>query len=114
MAAGSNEGSCGGGDRIHNPCDVSGETPKSPWKTSAAASPVAGTDSESWPALSDAQQRPKNNVSVDSQSVKSPPLPSQAENHACGAHPAAPAPVGVIASLICSESVVVVNSLLAV
>ncbi|KAI3461183.1 hypothetical protein Pfo_017846 [Paulownia fortunei] len=97
MGMGDNGGS-GGCDRLDNQNDVVvGGPPKSPWKTSAAASPVMGADSESWPALTDAHQRPKINGSVDSNSAKSPspPPPSQAEADGCGAPPPAPAPATV-------------------
>ncbi|KAL6564906.1 hypothetical protein OROMI_016356 [Orobanche minor] len=55
-------GNGGGDDQIDNQDDdVVDGPPKSPWKTPAAVSPVVAADSESWPALSDAQQRVKNN-----------------------------------------------------
>ncbi|XP_051120482.1 la-related protein 1A-like [Andrographis paniculata] len=81
-----NEGS---GDRIDSPCDVAGAPPKSPWKTSAVATPAVEADSESWPALSDAQQKPKNNGPLDPNSANSPPLLAQDEDDACGGSPAA-------------------------
>ncbi|XP_011090202.1 la-related protein 1A isoform X1 [Sesamum indicum] len=94
MGTGDNGGSSGG-DRPDNQNDVVVDgPPKSPWKTSAGAPPVMGPDSESWPALSDAQQpRPKNNGNADSNSANSPPLPSQADADGGGAPPAAPPPV---------------------
>ncbi|XP_057802054.1 la-related protein 1A isoform X2 [Salvia miltiorrhiza] len=61
------------GDQFDSQNDVVvGAPPKSPWKKPAAVSPAA-SDSESWPALGDAQQRPKSNVVVDFNSAKSPP-----------------------------------------
>ena len=61
------------GDRPENQTDaVSGAPPRSPWKTSAAASPVAGAD---WPALSDAQQRSRSSALNPS---NSPPPPTEA------------------------------------
>ncbi|KAL0370295.1 UNVERIFIED_CONTAM: La-related protein 1A, partial [Sesamum angustifolium] len=94
MGPGDN-GVSSGGDRLDNQNDVVVDgPPKSPWKTSAGAPPVMGPDSESWPALSDAQQtRPKSNGNADSNSAYSPPLPSQAEADGGGAPPAAPPPV---------------------
>ncbi|KAL0390750.1 UNVERIFIED_CONTAM: La-related protein 1A [Sesamum calycinum] len=94
MGPGDN-GVSSGGDRLDNQNDVVVDgPPKSPWKTSAGAPPVMGPDSESWPALSDAQQtRPKSNGNADSNSANSPPLPSQAEADGGGAPPAAPPPV---------------------
>lgn len=74
MGIGENE--CSGGDlqNIQNEV-ISGGPPKSPWKPSTgmangATSPAMEPDSESWPALSDAQQRFKNNVNADSNSSK--------------------------------------------
>lgn len=91
MAMGENDG---GGDQLDNQNEVVvGGPPKSPWKTPAATSPAVAADSESWPALSDAQQRAKNNASVDSNSAKSPP-PGQAEVDGCGDAPVAAQPVG--------------------
>ncbi|PIM98011.1 hypothetical protein CDL12_29512 [Handroanthus impetiginosus] len=73
-----------GGDQFDNQNDVIvAGAPKSPWKTPAAASQVVAADSDSWPALSDAQQRAKNNGGVDSNSTKSPP-PAEAEVDGCG------------------------------
>ncbi|KAL0418436.1 UNVERIFIED_CONTAM: La-related protein 1A [Sesamum radiatum] len=88
MGPGDN-GVSSGGDRLDNQNDVVVDwPPKSPWKTSAGAPPVMGPDSESWPALSDAQQtRPKSNGNADSNSANSPPLPSQAEADGGGAPP---------------------------
>ncbi|KAG8388908.1 hypothetical protein BUALT_Bualt02G0174200 [Buddleja alternifolia] len=79
-----------GGDQLDDHNDVVvGAPPKSPWKTPAAASPVMAAGSESWPALSDAQQLPKSNGVVDSNSIKSPPS-AEAEPDGCdGAPPAA-------------------------
>ncbi|KAL3653288.1 hypothetical protein CASFOL_002969 [Castilleja foliolosa] len=94
MGTGENGGG-GGGDQFDDQNDVVVDgTPKSPWKTPAASSPAMATDSESWPALSDAQQRVKSNGGVDSSSGKSLPL-AQAEIESCGGGlPAAqPAPV---------------------
>ncbi|KZV44433.1 Lupus la ribonucleoprotein isoform 1 [Dorcoceras hygrometricum] len=56
----------------------------SPWKTSATTSPVEDAASDSWPALSEARQRPNisANVCPDS-SVISPP--QKDEVHACDA-----------------------------
>ncbi|KAL0459085.1 UNVERIFIED_CONTAM: La-related protein 1A [Sesamum latifolium] len=71
MGMGENDG---GGDQFNNHNFVVCGPPKSPWKTPAAASPVVDADSESWPALSDAQLRAKNNGGTDSISSKSPPL----------------------------------------
>nr|GMD71416.1 la-related protein 1A [Ipomoea batatas] len=70
--------------------------PKSHWKTPPQAtgeisSPVAASDSDSWPALSDAQQRLKTNSS-GSGSSKSPPPPSP-QTKAADATPAPPPPV---------------------
>ncbi|KAK4419682.1 La-related protein 1A [Sesamum alatum] len=79
MGMGENDG---GGDHDFVVC----APPKSPWKTPAAASPVVDADSESWPALSDAQLRAKNNGGTDSNSSKSPP-PVQTEVDGCGAAP---------------------------
>lgn len=68
--------------------------PKSPWKTTAAvdssSSPVT---SDSWPALSDAQQRTPKSISVDSRTPKSPP-PLQQSAPADAAEPSSPAPPG--------------------
>ncbi|XP_042002607.1 la-related protein 1A-like [Salvia splendens] len=58
---------------------VVGAPSKSPWKTPAAVSPAAASDSESWPALGDAQQRPKCNGVIDFNSAKSPPAQPQAD-----------------------------------
>ncbi|KAK6164047.1 hypothetical protein DH2020_000911 [Rehmannia glutinosa] len=78
----------GGGDQFDNQNDVVVDgAPKSPWKTPTAASPVVAADSEVWPALSDAQQRAKNNGGVDSNSGKSSP-PAQAESALPAAQPA--------------------------
>ncbi|KAL2535958.1 la-related protein 1A-like [Forsythia ovata] len=98
MGIGENEG--GGGDQqsIQNEV-ISGGPPKSPWKTSAgmtdgASSPVMAPDSESWPALSDAQQRFKNNVNADSNSAKSvSPQPQHATNGGGAPPPSVPATV---------------------
>lgn len=68
--------------------------PRSPWKTSAAASPPPGADSESWPALSDAQQRSKCNGGADSNPPNSPPPPMEAGTDACADPPTHSAPVG--------------------
>ncbi|KAL8055646.1 hypothetical protein ABFX02_04G069000 [Erythranthe guttata] len=80
----------GGGDQFDNQNDVVVDgPPKSPWKTPAAASRVAAAaaaDSESWPALSDAQQRAKNNGSVEPIPTKSPP-PAQSGDDGCGGAP---------------------------
>lgn len=61
--------------------------PKSPWKNTMAAGEVdasapvsAASDSDTWPALSDAQQRPKSNNSADFASSKSPPPASAASD----------------------------------
>ncbi|KAH6814283.1 LA RNA-binding protein [Perilla frutescens var. frutescens] len=64
--------------------------PKSPWKTPAASSPVAPSDSKLWPALADAQQRPKSNVGVDFNSTKS--TPAQAHVDVGGGDPPAVQP----------------------
>ncbi|XP_047979897.1 la-related protein 1A isoform X4 [Salvia hispanica] len=69
--------------------------PRSPWKTSAAASPPPGADSESWPALSDAQQRSKCNGGADSNPPNSPPPPMEAGTDACADPPTHSAPVTV-------------------
>lgn len=99
-------GGSDGGDRPDNQIDVVVDgPPKSPWKTSAAASPVMAADSESWPALSDAQQRPKHNGSINSNSAKSPPLPTLAETDGCGDPPASPAPVGAVSLLVIVNSI---------
>ncbi|GER54738.1 La-related protein [Striga asiatica] len=66
--------------------------PMSPWKTSAAASPVMEADSDSWPAFSGAHQRAKSNGSADSLSAKPPSSPAQAETNGCGPPLAAVAP----------------------
>ncbi|KAK6153193.1 hypothetical protein DH2020_012832 [Rehmannia glutinosa] len=85
MGMGENDG---GGDQFDNQNDVVVDgAPKSPWKTPTAASPVVAADSEVWPALSDAQQRAKNNGGVDSNSGKSSP-PAQAESALPAAQPA--------------------------
>ncbi|XP_057782185.1 la-related protein 1A-like [Salvia miltiorrhiza] len=77
------------GDRPENPTDIAaGGPPRSPWKTSATAAPVAGADSESWPALSDAQQRSKCNGGVDLSPAKSPPLPTESGTDNCADPPA--------------------------
>ncbi|PIN09426.1 hypothetical protein CDL12_17987 [Handroanthus impetiginosus] len=95
MGVGDNGGS-GGGDRVDNQNeDVIGGPPKSPWKASTTASPVMEAGTESWPALSDAPQRSESTGSVGSNSVKSPPLLSQAEADGCGAAPATPTPARV-------------------
>lgn len=75
---------------VDDPRELSGGggPPKSPWKTAvapssaasvdASSSPAAAavTDSDSWPALSDAQQLRQKNISIDSRSSsKSPPPP---------------------------------------
>ncbi|KAL0435278.1 UNVERIFIED_CONTAM: La-related protein 1A [Sesamum radiatum] len=87
MGMGENDG---GGDQFNNHDFIVCGPPKSPWKTPAAASPVLDADSESWPALSDAQLRAKNNGGTDSVSSKSPPL-VQTEADGCGgALPKAP------------------------
>ncbi|KAH6834289.1 hypothetical protein C2S53_004652 [Perilla frutescens var. hirtella] len=86
------------GDRPDNQIDIAaGAPPRSPWKTSAAAPTVTGADSESWPALSDAQQRSKcNGGGVDlNSSAKSPPPPAQAGTDACDDPPTHSAPVTV-------------------
>lgn len=60
--------------------------PKSPWKNTAAGEVDASTpvssasDSDTWPALSDAQQRPKSNNSAEFGSSKSPPPASTASD----------------------------------
>lgn len=85
------------GDRLGKKNDIAPiGTPKSPWNTSVAASPVMRADSESWPALSDARQRIKNDGSVDSKNsteLHSRPLKVDPA-HGCGASPAAPPSVG--------------------
>ncbi|CAA0805922.1 La-related protein 1A [Striga hermonthica] len=86
----------GCGDQFDHQNDVVADgTPKSPWKTPTAASPVVGADSESWPALSDAQQRAKNNGGVDSSSGKSP-ASAQAESESCGGAPPPAQPVAAV------------------
>lgn len=97
MGMGENEG---GGDQFdnHNNDVVVGGPPKSPWKNPAPASPVVAADSESWPALSDAQQRAKSNGVVDSNSPKSPP--AQAEVDGCGGALPVVEPVGAVSLLI--------------
>ncbi|CAI9785795.1 unnamed protein product [Fraxinus pennsylvanica] len=98
MGNGENEGSAGDQQNIQNEV-ISGEPPKSPWKTSAGiadgASPqVMEPDSESWPALSDAQQRFKNNVNADSNSAKLVlPQPQQEANGGGAPPPSVPATV---------------------
>lgn len=69
-------------DQKHGPAP-----PKSPWKNTIAAGEVdastpisAASDSDTWPALSDAQQRPKSNNSADFASSKSPPPASAASD----------------------------------
>ncbi|KAL3530103.1 hypothetical protein ACH5RR_009425 [Cinchona calisaya] len=83
MAMAENEGSNGGGDQK----EVVSGAPKSPWKATASAvvdsssslSPATtASDSDSWPALSDAQQRLPKSISVDSRSSKSPPAAAAA------------------------------------
>ncbi|KAL2238521.1 UNVERIFIED_CONTAM: La-related protein 1A [Sesamum indicum] len=86
MGMGENDG---GGDQFNNHDFVVCGPPKSPWKTPAAASPVVDADSESWPALSDAQLRAKNNGGMDSISSKSPPLVATEVDGCGGALPAA-------------------------
>ncbi|XP_071929997.1 la-related protein 1A-like [Coffea arabica] len=88
MAMAENEGT-GGDDQK----EVASGPPKSPWKTTApvdsSSSPVT---SDSWPALSDAQQRTPKSISIDSRSPKSPP-PLQ-QSAPAGAEPSSPAPPG--------------------
>lgn len=94
------------GDLPDNQIDVvSGGTPRSPWKASAAASPVSGADSESWPALSDAQQHSKCNGGVDLNSAKSPPLLTPAVTDDCDDPRMNSAPVGKVSLLVCVNSV---------
>lgn len=91
------------GDRPDNQIEIiAGGPPRSPWKTSAAASLVTGADSESWPALSDAQQRSKCNGGVDLNSANSPPPSMQAESDGCADPPTNSAPVGVSSLLVLS------------
>ncbi|XP_022898362.1 la-related protein 1A-like isoform X2 [Olea europaea var. sylvestris] len=98
MGIGENE--CSGGDlqNIQNEV-ISGGPPKSPWKPSTgmangATSPAMEPDSESWPALSDAQQRFKNNVNADSNSSKLLlPQPQQEVNSGGAPPPLMPAKV---------------------
>lgn len=52
--------------------EISGQ-PKSPWK-SPAAPPVIGADSDSWPALSDAQRSKSSDLAAPA--VKPPEKPS--------------------------------------
>lgn len=95
------------GDRPDNQIEiVAGGPPRSPWKTSAAASPVTDADSESWPALSDAQQRPsKCNGGVDLNPAKSPPLPTPAGTVGCDDPPTHSAPVGAVPLLVFVNSI---------
>lgn len=89
------------GDHPDNQIEiVAGGPPRSAWKTSAAASAVTGADSESWPALSDAQQRSKCNGGVDLVSANSPPPPMQAEADSCADPPTNSAPVGAVSVLV--------------
>ncbi|KAL1555149.1 la-related protein 1A-like [Salvia divinorum] len=71
------------GDQFDSHNDVVvGAPSKSPWKTPTAVSPAAAaSDSESWPALGDAQQRPKCNEVVDFNSAKSLPAQAQADGN---------------------------------
>lgn len=94
------------GDRPDNQTDVgAGGPPRSPWKTSAAASPVAGADSESWPALSDAQQRAKSNGGVDLNPAKSPPPTTEVGSDDCVDPPKDSAPVSAAAMLVSVNSI---------
>ncbi|CAI9106096.1 OLC1v1005157C2 [Oldenlandia corymbosa var. corymbosa] len=69
-----------------------GTTLKSPWKTTPAAAAAkvdgidsaAASDSDSWPALSDAQQHRQKSVSVDSRTSDSPTVGTQAAAAAAG------------------------------
>ncbi|XP_041989522.1 la-related protein 1A-like isoform X1 [Salvia splendens] len=84
------------GDHPENLTEIVADShPRSPWKTSAAASPAPGADSESWPALSDAQQRSKCNGGADSNPPNSPPPPMEAGTDACADPPTHSAPVTV-------------------
>ncbi|XP_073291951.1 la-related protein 1A-like isoform X2 [Primulina huaijiensis] len=74
----------GDGDQHHCQGDAVDVSPESPWKTYATASPVKDADSDSWPALSEAKQRPKISANMCSDSVKSPP-PLQAVVDGCDA-----------------------------
>lgn len=101
----------GGGCQLDNHSDVVVDAPpppKSPWKTPAASSPVVVADSESWPALSDAPQRAKNNGGTDINSAKSPP--SQAEVDGSGGAPPAAQPVGAVSLLIHISTLLFVHS----
>lgn len=75
----------------HNDVVVVGAPPKSPWKTPAAASPAPPSDSELWPALADAQQRPKTNGGLDFNPAKPPPAQALVDD--VGAHPPTLQPV---------------------
>lgn len=87
------------GDQFENQNDVVvGAPPRSPWKTPAAASPVAASDSASWPALGDAQQRPKSNGALDFTSPKSPRAQAQVDGN--GGEPPAMQPVSVVNLLL--------------
>lgn len=91
------------GDRPDNQIEIiAGGPPRSPWKTSAAASLVTGADSVFWPALSDAQQRSKCNGGVDLNSANSPPPLMQAESDGCADPPTISAPVGAASLLVLS------------
>ncbi|KAL1558313.1 la-related protein 1A-like isoform X1 [Salvia divinorum] len=82
------------GDRPENQTDVvSGGPPRSPWKTSAAASPAAGADSESWPPLSDVQQRSRPSALNPS---NSPPSPTEAGTDAHADPPTYSAPPVIV------------------
>lgn len=89
----------GVGDQFDSHNDVVvGAPPKSPWKTPAAVSPAAASDSDSWPALGDAPQRPKSNGLVDFNSAKTPP--AQAEAGGNGGDAPAMQPVSLVTSLL--------------
>ncbi|KAG6415237.1 hypothetical protein SASPL_122643 [Salvia splendens] len=75
------------GDRPENQTDaVSGAPPRSPWKTSTAASLVAGAD---WPPLSDAPQRSRSSALNPS---NSPPPPTEAGSDGRADPPTSSAP----------------------
>ncbi|KAL6563731.1 hypothetical protein OROGR_002690 [Orobanche gracilis] len=84
-----------GCDLLDNQNYVVGSHPKSPWKTSSAASPAMKADADLWPALSGAHQLPKDNDCIDSKPAKSSPPLSQTEPGGCGLPPAAPAPATI-------------------
>ncbi|XP_073142897.1 la-related protein 1A-like isoform X3 [Henckelia pumila] len=70
-------GNGGDVDQHHRQTDAVDVPPESPWKTYTTASPVKDADTDSWPALSEAKQRPKITANMCSDSVQSPP-PQQA------------------------------------